>query len=236
MALDCISFQWPLTHCGLVTEIWVNIGSGNGLLPDGTKPLPEPMLTYHQWGPKTFTWKKFHERCPKHQSLKWTWKTINQTLLKSPRGQWVEESADSDNTDPLHNAVSDVYFLFEVLFNGHYVYISVVWSHCGADCPRWMATSDNRSAASPGQPLTTPSTTETSPWRPDDLAADRLTDVSGSGFQAWDNTGKHGKDPEDKIPKDLGLGSLWIPYLSNYIKILSGIIMQKNLLLKQGSY
>ena len=26
-------------------EIWVNIGSGNGLLPDGTKPLPDPMLT-----------------------------------------------------------------------------------------------------------------------------------------------------------------------------------------------
>ena len=32
----------------MVTEIWVNIGSGNGLLPDGTKPLPEPMLTDHQ--------------------------------------------------------------------------------------------------------------------------------------------------------------------------------------------
>ena len=29
----------------MATEIWVNIGSGNGLLPDGTKPLPEPMLT-----------------------------------------------------------------------------------------------------------------------------------------------------------------------------------------------
>ena len=27
-----------LTHCRLV--IWVNIGSGNGLLPDGTEPLP----------------------------------------------------------------------------------------------------------------------------------------------------------------------------------------------------
>ena len=26
----------------MATEIWVNIGSGNGLLPDGTKPLPEP--------------------------------------------------------------------------------------------------------------------------------------------------------------------------------------------------
>ena len=40
-----------LTHCGLMTpygEIWVNIGSGNGLLPDGIKPLPESMLIYHQ--------------------------------------------------------------------------------------------------------------------------------------------------------------------------------------------
>ena len=27
--------------------IWFNIGSVNGLLPDGTKPLPEP-FTYHQ--------------------------------------------------------------------------------------------------------------------------------------------------------------------------------------------
>ena len=33
----------------MVTEIWVNIGSGNGLLPDGTKPLPEPMLTDPQF-------------------------------------------------------------------------------------------------------------------------------------------------------------------------------------------
>ena len=34
-----------LTHCGPVTPYgnWVNIDSGNGLLPDGTKPSPEPM-------------------------------------------------------------------------------------------------------------------------------------------------------------------------------------------------
>ena len=32
----------------MVTEIWVNIGSGNGLLPDGTKSLPEQMLTDYQ--------------------------------------------------------------------------------------------------------------------------------------------------------------------------------------------
>ena len=35
----------------MTTEICVSIGSGkygNGLLPDGTKPLPEPMLTVRQ--------------------------------------------------------------------------------------------------------------------------------------------------------------------------------------------
>ena len=30
------------------THIWVNIGSGKGLLPDGTMSLTEPMLTYYQ--------------------------------------------------------------------------------------------------------------------------------------------------------------------------------------------
>ena len=29
----------------------VKIGAGNGLLPDNTKPLPEPMSIYHQGGP-----------------------------------------------------------------------------------------------------------------------------------------------------------------------------------------
>ena len=32
----------------MATEIWLNIGLGNGLLPDGTKPLHEPMLTYNE--------------------------------------------------------------------------------------------------------------------------------------------------------------------------------------------
>ena len=43
-AFKLIRAQWR--H--MAAENWVNIGSGNGLLPDGTKPLPEPMLTYHQ--------------------------------------------------------------------------------------------------------------------------------------------------------------------------------------------
>ena len=37
-------------HNDVIVKIWVNISSGNGLLPDGTKPLPEGMLTSHQYG------------------------------------------------------------------------------------------------------------------------------------------------------------------------------------------
>ena len=49
-----------LTYCGLVTLYGdidlVNIGSSNGLLPDGTKPLPEPMMTRHQQCPVAVIW------------------------------------------------------------------------------------------------------------------------------------------------------------------------------------
>ena len=35
----------------IVTKIWVDTGSGNGLLPDSTKLLLKPMSTYQQSGP-----------------------------------------------------------------------------------------------------------------------------------------------------------------------------------------
>ena len=42
-------YQWNLSHVILnqilVIDGQVNIGSGNGLVPSGNKPLPEPMLT-----------------------------------------------------------------------------------------------------------------------------------------------------------------------------------------------
>ena len=31
----------------MATQIWVNFHSGYGLMPDSTKPLPEPKLTHH---------------------------------------------------------------------------------------------------------------------------------------------------------------------------------------------
>ena len=44
----CFSLK-ELTYFGLVMPcIFVNIGPGNVFLLDGTKPLPEPVLVYHQ--------------------------------------------------------------------------------------------------------------------------------------------------------------------------------------------
>ena len=39
----------------------LNIGSGNGSVPSGNKPLPEAMLTYHRWDPVTITRGHFHK-------------------------------------------------------------------------------------------------------------------------------------------------------------------------------
>ena len=39
----------------MVSYILGNIHWGNGMLPDYTKALPEPVLTYHQWEHSAFT-------------------------------------------------------------------------------------------------------------------------------------------------------------------------------------
>ena len=43
-------------------HIRVNTGSGDGLVPDDTKPSPEPMLTYHQFGSVAFIFNQFHKK------------------------------------------------------------------------------------------------------------------------------------------------------------------------------
>ena len=49
MIIESITFL--LTHCDLVDVVMglFIIGSGNGLLLDGTKQLPEPMLIIANW-------------------------------------------------------------------------------------------------------------------------------------------------------------------------------------------
>ena len=57
----------------MATHSCVNIGSGNGLLPDGIKPLLEPMSPNHQWGFVAFTWGQFHNKCSRYLSLICVW-------------------------------------------------------------------------------------------------------------------------------------------------------------------
>ena len=90
--------HWDIGCLG-VNSLWPSDtiwwqGSGStlvqvmALLPDGTKPLPEPMVTYYQKGPAMFIWGQLCLRCYSHQSLKLAWFFLK-ILLKSPRSQWV---------------------------------------------------------------------------------------------------------------------------------------------------
>ena len=60
-----INSLWPSDVTA--TQIWVIIGSPNDLLPDGTKPLSEPILTKHQWSLVAFTWVQFHRKHSRYQ-------------------------------------------------------------------------------------------------------------------------------------------------------------------------
>ena len=44
----------------------VNIGSANGLFPDGTKSLPKSMLTFHWQSSVAIAWGQFHSECRSH--------------------------------------------------------------------------------------------------------------------------------------------------------------------------
>ena len=71
MAAIFPGFSHALTHYDLVTQyddIWFYIGSSNALLPDGTKPLPNPMLPY-RWSPLAFSRGHFHKVCSRYHSL-----------------------------------------------------------------------------------------------------------------------------------------------------------------------
>ena len=64
-----------------VTQIWVNIGSGSGLLSEGTKPSPVPILTYCKWSLVAFSWQQFYRRNSKTSGHKISFKTTPLKLL-----------------------------------------------------------------------------------------------------------------------------------------------------------
>ena len=57
------------TYIYIYIWIWVNIGSGRSLLPDGTKPLYEPVLANHHWCPMAFFWELVQKICSRTKSL-----------------------------------------------------------------------------------------------------------------------------------------------------------------------
>ena len=58
----------------MATKIWLSIDSGDGLLPDGTKPLPGPMLINYQMYFVAFTWKQFINNYSSAETLVYVWK------------------------------------------------------------------------------------------------------------------------------------------------------------------
>ena len=60
-----------------------NIGSGNAMLPDGTKPSSAQLLANHQWSLVAFTWGQFQVKCQRH--LSWVWKYKISANFVSPQ-------------------------------------------------------------------------------------------------------------------------------------------------------
>ena len=59
-------------------------------LPDGTKPLPKPMLTNNQWGLVEFTLGLFHRNCSRYLSLTFDFEKYSfKITAASPRVQWI---------------------------------------------------------------------------------------------------------------------------------------------------
>ena len=59
LVVDLFMREWRR----ILIKIWLNSGSGNGLMLHGIKTLPEPMLTYHQRWSVTFASDEYHQKC-----------------------------------------------------------------------------------------------------------------------------------------------------------------------------
>ena len=76
-----LNWLWPGDAISLQKN-FINTGSGNGLLSDSTKPLPEPVSTNHASGLVAFTWGQLYRKCsnlinlkitsPRHENMRYT--------------------------------------------------------------------------------------------------------------------------------------------------------------------
>ena len=80
-----------LTHHDPVTQIWVSVGSENGLLSDSTKPLPELMLTNCHICSVAFL-RNFTGGAKEHNPLRVFGDYTIKNTTTLPKGQWVNGS------------------------------------------------------------------------------------------------------------------------------------------------
>ena len=80
----------------MTTPIWVNIGSGNGLLPDDIKEhvlsiiFSDPLLASYQWGSLALTWEQFHTEYPSYYSVQCVGHYTFENAATPTRGHWVK--------------------------------------------------------------------------------------------------------------------------------------------------
>ena len=76
--------------------MWVNIGSSNGFLTDGIKPLPGLMLSSHWCGSMAFTLEWLRSERRSHISMQLVWKIYFEFSPTSPKGRLLNSSPHSD--------------------------------------------------------------------------------------------------------------------------------------------
>ena len=89
----------------MVTYIWVNIGAGCDVVPEGIEPLPEPMLTYHQLYSVAFnnSTRNGHEYVIRNYTFK---------ISTTPKGQFIQvlQHIDTGNKTIFSDIGSIKYF------------------------------------------------------------------------------------------------------------------------------
>ena len=86
-------------------QILLNIGQGNGLLPDDTKTLFKPMFTYPWWRHVMFTWGQYHWARGSWKC--WRYQTLPVEYVAKFREEWfiinyiyISKYLDTGSTQP----------------------------------------------------------------------------------------------------------------------------------------
>ena len=90
LAMVLIQFPWHILE-QVQPKYFLITSEGSSqykdvILPDETKPLPEPMLIYHQYGPLLFIWVQFYMTYFSHQSLKLAGKWLSKNFFEISQG------------------------------------------------------------------------------------------------------------------------------------------------------